>query len=97
MPHKVFIVTGASKGLGAAVAKHLLGQSHKVVLAARSAAPLAALQKAHPGQVEYLAGDMTDPAVRTVPFAPFRTLLSHETHPSRGGEGVVPPWKNRLT
>ncbi|QUC17618.1 uncharacterized protein UV8b_01859 [Ustilaginoidea virens] len=63
MPHKVFIVTGASKGLGAAVAKHLLGQSHKVVLAARSAAPLAALQKAHPGQVEYLAGDMTDPAM----------------------------------
>jgi NADP-dependent 3-hydroxy acid dehydrogenase YdfG len=55
---KVFIVTGASKGLGAAITRHLLGQSHKVVLAARSAAPLEAFKTAHPGQVEYVAGDM---------------------------------------
>ncbi|KAG5985892.1 hypothetical protein E4U54_005745 [Claviceps lovelessii] len=60
MSPKVIIVTGASKGLGAAIARYLLGQSHKLVLAARSAEPLAALQRAHPGQVDYVAGDMTD-------------------------------------
>lgn len=60
---KVFIVTGASKGLGAAIAKYLLGQSHKVVATARSADLLESLKRAHPGQVEYVAGDMTDPKV----------------------------------
>lgn len=60
---KVFIVTGASKGLGAAVAQYLLGQSHKVVLAARSAELLEGFKTAHPGQVEYVAGDMTDAEV----------------------------------
>ncbi|KAK2609160.1 hypothetical protein QQS21_002242 [Conoideocrella luteorostrata] len=60
MAHKVFIVTGASKGLGAAIAKYLLAQSHKVVLAARSAEPLESLKRAYPGQVEYVAGDMAD-------------------------------------
>ncbi|OAA32959.1 short-chain dehydrogenase [Moelleriella libera RCEF 2490] len=58
---KVFIVTGASKGLGAAIAKYLLGQSHKVVATARSADLLESLKRAHPGQVEYVAGDMTEP------------------------------------
>ncbi|KAG5984559.1 hypothetical protein E4U55_004215 [Claviceps digitariae] len=60
MPPKVIIVTGASRGLGAAITNHLLGQSHKLVLTARSAEPLEALKRAHPGQVEYVAGDMTD-------------------------------------
>ncbi|OAA54941.1 NAD(P)-binding domain protein [Cordyceps fumosorosea ARSEF 2679] len=60
---KVFIVSGASKGIGAAVTRHLLGQGHKVVLTARSEKLLKGTQTAHPGQVEYLAGDMTDSSV----------------------------------
>lgn len=56
---KVFIITGASKGIGVAVARHLLQQSHKVVLAARSREPLETIKKSHPGQVEYVVGDMT--------------------------------------
>ncbi|KID98418.1 short-chain dehydrogenase, partial [Metarhizium majus ARSEF 297] len=56
---KVFIVTGASKGIGAAVTRYLLEQSHKVVVTARSAKPLEGIKKAYPGQVEYVAGDMT--------------------------------------
>ncbi|KAG6002248.1 hypothetical protein E4U21_003285 [Claviceps maximensis] len=60
MSPKVIIVTGASKGLGAAMARYLLGQSHNLVLAARSAEPLESMKRAHPGQVEYVAGDMTD-------------------------------------
>lgn len=56
---KVFIVTGASKGIGAAVADYLLKQSHKVVLTARSEDLLESIKKSYPGQVEYVAGDIT--------------------------------------
>ncbi|KAL2210066.1 NAD(P)-binding protein [Sarocladium strictum] len=60
---KVFIVTGASKGVGAAVTQHLLDLSHKVVITARSAEPLEAFKKANPGRVEVIAGDITSPEV----------------------------------
>lgn len=59
MASKVFIVTGASKGLGAAIVQHLLAQSHKVVVTARSESLLQKLKEAHPTQVEYVAGDIT--------------------------------------
>ncbi|KAL7800160.1 hypothetical protein V8C37DRAFT_7995 [Trichoderma ceciliae] len=59
MASKVFIVTGASKGLGAAIVRHLLAQSHKVVVTARSENLLQKFKEAHPHQVEYLAGDIT--------------------------------------
>lgn len=63
MTSKVFIVTGASKGLGAAIVEHLLAQSHKVVVTARSEEPLRKLKDAYPTQVEYLAGDITSAGV----------------------------------
>lgn len=63
MTSKVFIVTGASKGLGAAVVEHLLAQSHKVVVTARSEDLLRKLKDAHPDQVEYVAGDITSTGV----------------------------------
>ncbi|KAM0252816.1 hypothetical protein ACHAQJ_007555 [Trichoderma viride] len=59
MASKVFIVTGASKGLGAAIVQHLLAQSHKVIITARSENLLQKFKEAHPTQVEYLAGDIT--------------------------------------
>lgn len=60
---KVFIVTGASKGIGAAVARRLVELSHRVVVTARSRAPLEELQRAHPDQVRVVAGDMTQAEV----------------------------------
>ncbi|GFP57455.1 uncharacterized oxidoreductase C30D10.05c [Trichoderma asperellum] len=51
MASKVFIVTGASKGLGAAIVQHLLAQSHKVVVTARSETLLQKLKEAHPTQI----------------------------------------------
>ncbi|CCF46522.1 short-chain dehydrogenase [Colletotrichum higginsianum] len=62
---KVIIVTGASRGIGLAIAQHLLKESHKVVLAARSKDQLETLKAAHPGQVEYVAGDLGD--LKTIP------------------------------
>ena len=60
MASKVILVTGASRGIGHAVAKHLLDRSHKVVLVSRSRAELEALKSQYPSQVEYLAEDLTD-------------------------------------
>jgi hypothetical protein len=57
---KSIILTGASKGLGLAIAKYLLRESHKLVLVARSAGPLEKLKEEYPGQVEYVAGDLGD-------------------------------------
>lgn len=76
---KVFIVTGASKGIGAAVTRKLISDSHKVVLAARSAKLLEQIKSANPDQIEYVAGDMTDPEVRTCSYnhaKPSLTMLS---------------------
>ena len=63
MAPKTFIVTGASKGIGAAITQRLLSQSHNVVLAARSRDLLEKVKSSHPGQVEFVAGDMTDSKV----------------------------------
>ncbi|KAL1843911.1 hypothetical protein VTJ49DRAFT_6854 [Mycothermus thermophilus] len=59
MESKVIIVTGASRGIGLAVAQSLLAASHKVVLVSRSAEKLQELKNAHPEQVAFLAADMT--------------------------------------
>lgn len=56
---KVVIVTGASRGIGLAVAEWLLAACHRVVLVARSAEKLEKLKETHPYQVAYLAADMT--------------------------------------
>jgi shikimate 5-dehydrogenase len=60
---KVIILTGASRGIGLAVAEYLLKASQRLVLVARSAEPLENLKKQYPGQVEVLAADLSDPSV----------------------------------
>ncbi|KAJ4314518.1 hypothetical protein N0V84_008859 [Fusarium piperis] len=65
MASKVFIVTGASKGIGAAITRYLLGQSHKVVVTARSSEPLEGFKKSYPDQVQFIAGDIVDPEMPT--------------------------------
>ena len=63
----VVIVTGASRGIGLAIAQYLLRASHKLVLVARSAEPLQKLKAEYPGQVEYISADLSDFSVRN-PF-----------------------------
>ncbi len=57
---KNIILTGASRGIGLAIALHLLRSSHKVFLVARSAGPMEKLKSEYPGQVEFLAADLAD-------------------------------------
>ncbi|KAL9125196.1 MAG: hypothetical protein Q9217_005567 [Psora testacea] len=55
---KTIIVTGASRGIGLAIANFLIRKSHNVVVLARSEEPLEKLQHDHPKQVQILAGDL---------------------------------------
>ena len=57
---KVVIVTGASRGVGLAIAHYLLQRSHNVVAVARSEQPLRSLEKQYAGQVAVVAGDLAD-------------------------------------
>lgn len=61
---KVFIVTGASRGLGLAIAQQLLAASHKVFLVARSETTLQQLKAQHPSSVEYMTADLSKFDVR---------------------------------
>ncbi|KAI9803134.1 MAG: hypothetical protein M1833_001205 [Piccolia ochrophora] len=65
MTFKVIIVTGASRGIGHAVATFLLRPpgTSKVVLLARTAAPLEELQSQYPDRVQVVTGDLTDYAL----------------------------------
>jgi 3-oxoacyl-[acyl-carrier protein] reductase len=55
---QLFIVTGASSGLGNAVARALLSNGARVLAVARREDMLNALSHDHPGMVEILAGDL---------------------------------------
>ena len=61
MPNsKVIILTGASRGVGWAIAHYLLRQSHNLVVVARTEQPLRDLEKQYSGQVAVLTGDLSD-------------------------------------
>ncbi|MCJ1392022.1 hypothetical protein MMC18_004889 [Xylographa bjoerkii] len=57
---KTIIVTGASRGIGLAIARYLLRQGNNVVVLARSENLLEELRTQYPKQVRVLAGDMAN-------------------------------------
>ena len=81
---KVIILTGASRGIGLAIAHYLLKQSHKVVVVARSAEPLESLKKQYPTQVEMMAIDLADLTVGCSIIVNFSFLCSHRPALSHG-------------
>lgn len=57
---KIIILTGASRGVGWAIAHYLLQKSHRLVVIARSEQRLRELEKQYSGQVAVLSGDLAD-------------------------------------
>jgi NAD(P)-dependent dehydrogenase (short-subunit alcohol dehydrogenase family) len=62
MAGKTALVTGASRGIGAAVARAFVAEGATVALAARDGAALAALAAEAPGRAHAIPCDVTDPA-----------------------------------
>ena len=60
---KVAVVTGASRGIGAAIARNLAGEGVRLVLAARSRADLEKLVASLPTECLVQAVDLRDPQV----------------------------------
>lgn len=57
---KVIILTGASRGVGQAIAHYLLRHQHRLVVVARSEQPLRELEQQYTGQVAVLTGNLAD-------------------------------------
>ncbi|XKH57808.1 SDR family NAD(P)-dependent oxidoreductase [Citricoccus nitrophenolicus] len=64
-----WFITGASSGLGRALAQHAAEAGHQVIATARNTSTLADLAAAHPDQVVVLPLDVTDPDSRQVAIA----------------------------
>lgn len=60
---KVALVTGASRGLGRAVASALADEGAKMLVVARPSAELDEIESIHPGRCKVVAGDLRDPAL----------------------------------
>jgi short-subunit dehydrogenase len=60
--HRTVLVTGASRGIGAATAEHFASLGARVGLVARSAAPLEALAARLGSQAHAVPADLSDPA-----------------------------------
>ena len=61
LQNQLFVVTGASSGLGRAVAENLLHEGAKVIVVGRRAELLKSLEDSFPGRVESFSTDLTSP------------------------------------
>jgi short-subunit dehydrogenase len=57
---KSIILTGASRGIGLAIARFLLKEGHRMFLVARSEEPLQMLKGEFERQVEFLTADLSE-------------------------------------
>ena len=83
-PDRTAVVTGASSGIGAAIARELAGRGHGVTLVARSESKLAELAAELRGsgvRAEVLATDLTDRAARAGLLDGHRCTIHWENLP----------------
>ena len=96
MTYQCALITGASRGLGAALAHELAARAYRLVLVARSGEELQALaqtlQSAHGVSVTALSADLTDPAaVQRCAAEAMRRLGSVDVLINNAGSGSYKP------
>ncbi|EHA46170.1 short-chain dehydrogenase [Pyricularia oryzae 70-15] len=76
MASKVVIITGASRGIGLAVAQHLLQANHKVVLVARTEDKILKLKEQYPNQVAFCKVDLgtKEPSTSVITESAIKTF-----------------------
>lgn len=57
---KLFLITGASSGIGKALSVHLASQNHKIIAVARRQSELEELKKLYPTLIEIVVADITN-------------------------------------
>jgi len=86
------LVTGASRGIGAAVAAALAGEGHRVALLGRDAAALEQVAATLPGPTLTVVADVTDPGAADAAFGRIeRSWGPVEVLVSSAGAGVAAP------
>lgn len=90
--NQLFIVTGATSGLGGAVTLALLAEGANVVAIARGEEKLQALKASFPQRVQTIAGDITDSSTITKLFETIGERQVHGMLVNAGG----PPAKTVL-
>ncbi|MCJ1331742.1 hypothetical protein MMC10_008434 [Thelotrema lepadinum] len=63
---KTVIVSGASRGLGLAIARYIVSEGHNVIVTARDASALEDFRKEAPDQIRVVAGDIRDASHATI-------------------------------
>lgn len=62
LENKIAVVTGASSGIGRAIAERYVAEGARVVAAGRNVEALKKLESAHPGTITVVGGDVTRPS-----------------------------------
>ncbi|TAD86137.1 MAG: SDR family oxidoreductase [Bacteroidetes bacterium] len=88
----LFLVCGATSGLGLAIASALVAEGAQVLAMARSEAALLRLQQLHPGQIETICADATAPATTAKVVEAIGSRRLHGALVNAGG----PPAKTTL-
>jgi len=86
----VTIITGASDGIGAALAEHLAAQGGRLILNARGRERLEALASRLPGKHQVVPGDVADPATSAALVSAALTHFGRlDTVVANAGYGLV--------
>ncbi len=90
MDGKVVVITGASAGIGAALAERLAGEGMRLVLVARREAPLAEVAARCAGRARPVAADVTSrEAVRGVVAGALATFGRIDVWVNNAGRGIT--------
>lgn len=82
MSSSTWLITGASSGLGYALAEHVLKQGDRVVLAAQNVTSMAALAASYPETILAVELDVSDPSRGLCGCGRLKTDLARSGAPS---------------